>query len=53
MISSSDFITNVSRPNGWIQVAGFHPSQLIYDVLHVFDLTLVPDAAASVPRLLL
>ena len=47
-----DFITKHSRPNGWVLVPGFHPSQLIYDVLHVLDLTLVCDAAASVSSLL-
>ena len=44
------FITKFCRPNPWIRIPGFHPEQLQYDLLHVFDLTLVPDAAASVAR---
>ena len=53
MISLEDFIQHVSRANPWIALPGFHPNQLIYDVLHVFDLALVCDAAASVARLYL
>lgn len=45
------FITKFCRPNPWIRIPGFHPEQLQFDLLHVFDLTLVPDAAASVARL--
>ena len=48
MIDLHTFITRTSRTNAWIQVPGFHPSMVLFDFLHVFDLTLVPDAAASV-----
>ena len=47
-IGVSEFIEQVSRRNAWVQIPGFHTDMLCYDLLHVFDLTLVPDAAASV-----
>lgn len=47
LIGLEDFICQICRPNGWVRIPGFHPQMLFYDFLHVFDLTLVPDAAAS------
>lgn len=47
MISLETFLTETCRPNAWVNIPGFHPEQLLFDFLHVFDLTLVPDAAAS------
>ena len=35
----------------WIRIPGFHPSMIVYDWLHVLDLSLIPDAAASVASL--
>ena len=51
LIDVPTFIEKISRPNRWIRIPGFHTEQLLFDFLHVFDLTIVPDAAASVPRL--
>ena len=45
------FVTSKVGPNAWTRVPGFHPSMIAYDWLHVLDLALIPDAAASVPRL--
>ena len=53
MIDLDTFITRTSRTNAWVRVPGFHPSMVLFDFLHVFDLTIVPDAAASVTWLLL
>ncbi len=50
-IDMIEFIEKISRRNAWVQLPGFHTDMLCYDLLHVFDLTLVPDAAASVLRL--
>ncbi len=51
LIGPTEFIEKISRRNAWVQLPGFHTDMLCYDLLHVFDLTLVPDAAASVPWL--
>lgn len=37
------------NPNSWVAMEGFHHTIIHFDILHVFDLSLVPDAAASVP----
>ena len=47
LISLSDFISDISKGCAWIRVPGFQPEMLFYDFLHVFDLTVVPDAAAT------
>ncbi|CAL1131312.1 unnamed protein product [Cladocopium goreaui] len=41
------FVTSKVGPNAWTRVPGFHPSMIAYDWLHVLDLALIPDAAAS------
>ena len=51
MLTLHDFVVNKCDASAWLRVPGFHPSMLIYDWLHVLDLTLIPDAAASVTRL--
>ena len=46
-LTTSDFI-QLCNPNPWVRLPGWHVDVMTYDLLHVFDLTLVPDAAASV-----
>ena len=46
-IGLSDFITQTCRDNPWVHMPGFDPSIICYDLLHVFDLTLVADCSAS------
>ena len=48
MLGLQEFIADTCRPTPWIRLPGFHPSMLHYDLLHVFDLTVVGDCAASV-----
>ena len=45
-LDSSDFIA-LCKANAWVRLPGWHIEVLMYDFLHVFDLTMVPDAAAS------
>ena len=47
MYSLENFL-ELCHPNCWTSLPGFHPSMLAFDLLHIFDLTLLPDAAASV-----
>ena len=51
LLDLTDFVTVKCDSNPWVRVPGFHPSMIIYDWLHVLDLALVPDAAASAARL--
>ena len=44
---TAEFIQSC-KPNAWVNLPGWHVEVVSYDFLHVFDLTLVPDAAASV-----
>ena len=46
-LTTSEFI-QLCKPNAWVRLPGWHVDVMTYDLLHVFDLTLVPDAAASV-----
>ncbi|CAE7361318.1 unnamed protein product [Symbiodinium natans] len=47
MMTTSDFILNGCRANPFIRLPGFHISMVTNDWLHIIDLTLIPDAAAS------
>ena len=49
MIGLEEFVADTCAPNCWIQMPGFDPSMIFFDFLHVFDLTIVADAAANVP----
>ena len=49
MIGLEEFIEHTCGPNCWVHLPGFHPSMIFYDLLHVFDLSIVADASASVP----
>ena len=51
IVGLSDFVTTKCDSNPWVRVPGFHPSMIFYDILHVLDLSLIPDAAGSVARL--
>lgn len=44
---TQQFISSYCRNNPWVQLPGWHIDILYEDWLHVTDLTLVPDAAAS------
>ena len=48
MVDTTEFIQSTCTANAWVRLPGWHTEVLTYDFLHVFDLTLVPDAAASV-----
>ena len=48
-VSSAAFITDGCRNNAWCRMPGWHISILGLDWLHVVDLTLAPELAASVP----
>ena len=47
MMDTAEFIAHGCRANPWVLQPGFHVSTLTHDWLHVMDLTLIPDAAAS------
>lgn len=51
MLGLHEFVTTKCDSNAWVRVPGFHPSMINYDLLHVLDLALIPDAAASATRL--
>ncbi|CAL1137508.1 unnamed protein product [Cladocopium goreaui] len=46
LVGTAEFIQSC-KPNAWVNLPGWHVEVVSYDFLHVFDLTLVPDAAAS------
>lgn len=50
LMDTAGFI-QLCKPNAWVHLPGWSVEVLAYDLLHVFDLTLVPDAAASVLQL--
>ena len=50
LVDTSEFIL-ACNANAWVRLPGWHCEVLTYDFLHVFDLSLVPDAAASAPYL--
>ncbi|CAE7614253.1 unnamed protein product, partial [Symbiodinium necroappetens] len=47
MMNTAEFIQYGCKANPWIQLPGFHPSMVVFDWLHVVDLALIPDSAAS------
>lgn len=47
LCDTAGFIERTCRANPWVRLPGFHASMVWYDFLHVFDLTIQPDAAAS------
>lgn len=48
-LSSAEFIQSTCGQNPWVRVPGWSPQVLHYDWLHVIDLAVAPEAAASVP----
>jgi hypothetical protein len=46
--TTNDFIVNGSRPNHWVRCPGFDISMVFTDWLHLVDLALTPEIAASV-----
>lgn len=49
MTSTSEFITNMASPdNPWVRLPGWDIQVLMSDWLHLVDLSLAPDACASV-----
>ena len=47
MLSTSAFIERVAGVQTWIRIPGFHIEFLQHDLLHVCDLTIIPECAAS------
>ena len=47
MLSTSAFIERVAGVQTWIRIPGFHIDFLQHDLLHVCDLTIIPECAAS------
>ena len=47
-VSTSDFIRHGCRANPWVQLAGWNLQIVHGDWLRVTDLTLIPEASASV-----
>ena len=48
LTSNESFITNGCHPNAWIRLPGFHVELVLADWLHLVDLSLTPEVAASV-----
>ena len=46
--TTHDFIVNGSRPNYWVRCPGFDISMVFTDWLHLVDVALTPEIAASV-----
>ncbi len=46
--SSAEFILNVCKPNPWVRLPGWSIELIMADYLHIVDLCLTPEAAASV-----
>lgn len=47
MLSTSDFITKVSGTTTFVAIPGWNVKVLSFDWLHVVDLTVIPETAAS------
>ena len=47
LMTTADFIAHGCRQNAWVCMPGWHVDMLLYDWLHVLDLAIVPDCAAS------
>ncbi|CAL1127365.1 unnamed protein product [Cladocopium goreaui] len=46
-LSTEEFITGVCGTRTWVGVPGWHVGMLCYDWLHVVDLPVIPEVAAS------
>ncbi|CAK9061534.1 UBA domain-containing protein [Durusdinium trenchii] len=46
-LDTSEFIMEAVKPNPWVMLPGFHIDLINFDWLHVVDLTLAPECAAS------
>ena len=46
-LSTEEFITGVCGTKTWVSIPGWHVGMLCYDWLHVVDLTVIPEVAAS------
>ena len=49
MLSTEDFMTQACRPGPWLRLPGFDVRMVALDWLHIMDLTVIPDCAASDP----
>ena len=47
MMTTSEFISRGCGANPFVEAPGFHVAMLANDWLHVIDLSLIPDSAAS------
>lgn len=48
LVSNLEFFQSGCRMNAWIRLPGFHLSRVFLDWLHLVDLSLTPECAASV-----
>ena len=47
-LNTRQFIEEACRPGAWIRLPGFHISLVTFDWLHIVDLAIIPECAASV-----
>ena len=50
LLSTTQFITHAVNPGAWIRLPGFHINLVTFDWLHIIDLAIAPECAASVAR---
>ena len=46
-MTTEDFILHGCRENPFVRLPGFHVSMVVFDWLHVIDLTIIPDCVAT------
>lgn len=49
LVTNEEFFAKGCRPNAWIRLPGFHVERIFLDWLHLVDLALTPESAASAP----
>lgn len=47
MITNDEFLQTGCKPNSWIKLPGFHLQLVLADWLHIVDLAITPELAAS------
>lgn len=50
MLNTVQFISEAVNPGPWIRLPGFHVNLVTFDWLHIIDLAIIPECAASVTR---
>lgn len=51
ILSNEQFLLHAIRPNPWMRLPGFHVELVLLDFLHLIDLAVTPEVAASVASL--